>query len=80
MCKEASVKKVWEYYQHAKECRSLARSVSGEQQKLLLQMSRNWERLAAERNELTQRHPELTIEKDAVMPIHAGSSDATTGK
>jgi len=74
------MKKVWEYYQHAKECRSLARVVADEQQKQLLQMARNWEQLAAERSELALRYAESSPETDALAPTDTDEPASLPGK
>jgi hypothetical protein len=54
------MKKAWEYHQHAAECRVLATGMgTGEHRDHLLEMAATWDRLAVERSELVQRHPEL---------------------
>jgi hypothetical protein len=56
------MKKASEYRQHAVECRQLAATMaSGEQRDQLLEMPETWDRLAADRSELVQRHPELAL-------------------
>ncbi|THD57619.1 hypothetical protein [Phenylobacterium sp.] len=55
------MKKASEYRQHAVECRQLAAGVAGPQRDQLLEMANTWERLAAERSELVQRHPEIGL-------------------
>jgi hypothetical protein len=55
------VKKASEYRKHAEECRTLAKGVVGEQRDQLLEMAATWDRLAAERAELIQRHPDLAL-------------------
>jgi hypothetical protein len=55
------VKKASEYRQHAIECRQLASGVQGVQRDQLIEMAATWDRLAEERAELIQRHPELTL-------------------
>lgn len=58
------MKKASEYRQHAEECRQLAAAMeSGEQRELLLTMAANWDRLADDREDLVQRHPELTTDQ-----------------
>src|SRR5690349_9302559 len=53
-----------EYRKHAQECRELARQMSaGEQRNQLMQMSRTWEDLAATREALVRKHPDLSCEK-----------------
>ncbi len=54
------MKKASEYRQHAQECRDLAKSMpEGPQREQLLEMTRTWDNLAAERADLIRRHPEL---------------------
>jgi hypothetical protein len=54
------MKKASEYRQHAKECRELASHMDvAEQRKQMLEMAEHWERLAADRAALIERHPEL---------------------
>ena len=54
------MKKASEYRQHAHECRMLAAQMeSDEQRDLMAQMGDHWDKLAADRLELIQRHPEL---------------------
>ncbi len=56
------MKKASEYRQHAEECRALARGMNpGEQRDQLLEMTKTWEQLAAERSLLISRHPELAV-------------------
>lgn len=56
------MKKASEYRVHAEECRILASQMeSGEQREQLLNMAAQWERMAADRAALIQRHPELAI-------------------
>ncbi len=55
------MKKASEYRQHAIECRQLASGVDGVQREQLIEMAATWDRLAAERAELVQRHPELDL-------------------
>ena len=59
------MKKASEYRQHAVECRLLASGVQGAQRDQLTEMAATWERLADERAELIQRHPELTLVGEA---------------
>jgi hypothetical protein len=56
------VKKASEYRQHAVECRHLATGVQGIQREQLIEMAATWDRLADERAELVQRHPELALD------------------
>ena len=57
------MRKASEYRQHAEECRALARSMpAGKDRDQLLEMSATWDKLAAERSKLVQRHPELAIQ------------------
>jgi hypothetical protein len=57
------MKKASEYRQHAQECRALAAHMDlGQQRDQLLAMAAQWERMAADRAELIQRHPELAQE------------------
>ena len=54
------MKKASEYRQHAQECRSLAAQMpSDDQRTLMLQMAEHWEKLAADRLALIEKHPEL---------------------
>jgi len=54
------MKKASEYRQHAQECRTLAAAMDSEEQRaLMLQMADHWEKLAADRLELIEKHPEL---------------------
>lgn len=54
------MKKASEYRDHAKECRGLAASMGSEKQRtLMLQMAEHWDRLAADRLALIEKHPEL---------------------
>jgi hypothetical protein len=62
------MKKASEYRRHAEECRSLARSMTGEQRDQLLEMARTWDKLAEERAELVRRHPELALEGEEAEP------------
>ena len=56
------VKKASEYRKHAEECRTLARQVpEGPQRDQLLEMARTWEALAADRDSLVHKHPELAL-------------------
>jgi hypothetical protein len=56
------VKKASEYRKHAEECRTLARQVpEGPQRDQLLEMARTWEALAADRDALVQKHPEIAL-------------------
>lgn len=55
------MKKASEYRLHAVECRHLAAGVPGVQRDQLLEMANTWERLAADRSELIQRHPEIAM-------------------
>ena len=56
------MKKASEYRQHAAECRALANAMDqGDQSDQLLEIAATWERLAQERSELVQRHPELAM-------------------
>jgi hypothetical protein len=65
------VKKASEYRQHAVECRHLAAGVQGAQREQLTEMAATWERLADERAELIQRHPELTLDGEPSPPAGA---------
>ena len=56
------MKKASEYRQHAVECRHLAAGVQGIQREQLVEMAATWDRLADERSELVQRHPELALD------------------
>jgi hypothetical protein len=57
------MKKASEYRQHAEECRVLARNVKeGVQRDQLLEMARNWEQMAEDRDRLARLHPEIALE------------------
>jgi chromosome segregation ATPase len=59
------VKKASEYREHARECRVLAAAMESEKQKqLMLQMADHWEKLAADRSALIDKHPELACPGD----------------
>jgi hypothetical protein len=66
------VKKASEYRQHAVECRQLAAGVEGVQRDQLVEMAATWDRLADERSELVQRHPELALEGERLAKIAPG--------
>ena len=54
------MKKASEYRHHAQECRDLAAQMdSAPQRELMLHMAEHWEKLAADRIALIQRHPEI---------------------
>jgi DNA primase len=54
------MKKASEYAHHAQECRDLASKMAlGEHRDQLLQLAAHWDRLAQERLQLLQRHPEM---------------------
>lgn len=54
------MKKASEYRQHAQECRQLASAMdSPEQRSMMLNMAEHWEKLAADRIVLIEKHPEL---------------------
>jgi hypothetical protein len=54
------MKKASEYRQHARECRQLAAKMESDLQRAqLLQMAEHWDKLAADRLDLIDRHPEL---------------------
>jgi hypothetical protein len=72
------MKKASEYRQHAKECRALANAMDqGDQRDQLLDMAATWERLAEERSELVQRHPDLAFEGE--VQEEAGHASAEAG-
>lgn len=63
------MKKAAAYREHARECRQLAATMdSDEQRAQLLQMAEHWEKLAADRAALVQRHPELADRTAPVEP------------
>lgn len=65
------MKKASEYRQHAQECRDLAAKMeSAEQREQLIEMAEHWERLAADRVALIEKHPELA---------HPGERDEEIG-
>lgn len=73
------MKKASEYRQHARECRELATSMpSADQREQLLMMAEHWEKLAADRITLIQRHPELahTGEREEERSWRAASGHA----
>lgn len=54
------MKKASEYRQHAAECRAIANQMeSVEQRRQILEMAEHWEKLAADRLQLIEKHPEL---------------------
>jgi hypothetical protein len=54
------MKKASEYRQHARDCRDLAAKMDfHEQRAQLLKMADHWDKLAADRLALIDRHPEL---------------------
>jgi hypothetical protein len=69
------LKKISEYYEHARECRELARSSMTEEHRASLEnMARTWEGLAHDREARIQRLQRLAeIE-------HGGASEATDEK
>jgi hypothetical protein len=57
------MKKASEYRQHAAECRAIANQMeSAEQRRQILEMAEHWEKLAADRLALLEKHPELAQE------------------
>jgi hypothetical protein len=59
------VKKASEYFEHAQQCRDLARNMPEPHHRdLLLTMADMWDDMARDRIELTSRHPELRIDDD----------------
>jgi len=60
------MKKASEYRQHAEECRVLANGVKeGPQRDQLLEMARNWDQMAVDRDRLARLHPEISIDDKA---------------
>lgn len=55
------MKKASEYRQHAQECRRLVSGMAAGLRDQLSQIAVNWDRLAADRSALVQRHPELAL-------------------
>ena len=56
------MKKASEYRQHAEECRALAHNMEqGAQRDQLIEMAVTWDKLAQDRSDLVQRHPELAL-------------------
>jgi hypothetical protein len=54
------MKKASEYRLHAAECRAIAAQMeSAEQRRQILEMAEHWEKLAADRLALVEKHPEL---------------------
>lgn len=54
------MKKASEYRKYAEECRALAKQMPhGEQRSQLLEMAKTWDNLAADRERLLHKHPEL---------------------
>lgn len=54
------MKKASEYREHAQECRLLAAGMeSDDQRTLMLQMAEHWDKLAVDRMDLIEKHPEL---------------------
>jgi hypothetical protein len=72
------VKKASEYRKHAEECRALAKGVVGEQRDQLLEMAATWERLATERSELIQRHPDLALTGEHAEETATGKPSSTS--
>jgi hypothetical protein len=67
------VKTAAEYRKHAQECLTLAKQVSGgEQRNQLLEMARTWSNLAVEREKLVRNRPELDTTKNPIK-AHAPS-------
>lgn len=66
------MKKASDYRKYAEECRTLAKQMpDGEQRRQLMEMAQTWDNLAADRERLLHKHPEL----------NAGQrSDITGGK
>ena len=57
--RERRLKKISEYYEHAEECRQLAKSASAEHATTLNNMARTWENLAREREEHLARQQRI---------------------
>lgn len=58
------MKKASEYRQHAEECRAMARTMKeGTQREQLLDMARNWDQMAKDRDRLARLHPEISLEE-----------------
>lgn len=54
------MKKASEYRLHAAECRAIAAQMdSADQRRQILEMAEHWEKLAADRLSLIEKHPEL---------------------
>ena len=71
------MKKASEYRLHAQECRTLANAMDqGEQRDQLLEMAATWERLAAERSELVQRHPDLALAGEHQEELRRSDAEA----
>jgi hypothetical protein len=61
------MKKASEYRQHAQECRNLASQMdSTDQRGLMLQMAEHWDKLAADRMTMLEKHPELAHDGEHV--------------
>jgi hypothetical protein len=57
------MKKASEYRKHAEECRVLARGLKGGPQRdQLLEMAKNWDQMAEDRDRLARRHPEISLD------------------
>ena len=57
------MKKASEYRKHAEECRVLAQSMKDSpQREQLLEMARNWDQMARDRDRLARLHPEIALE------------------
>ena len=69
------MKKASEYREHAKECRTLAAQMQGEQKKQLLEMARTWDELAKDRSELIRRHPELALKGEHGEELRVAGKD-----
>jgi hypothetical protein len=60
------MKKASEYRKHADECRVLARAMKdGLQREQLLEMARNWDQMAKDRDRLARLHPEIAVDDNA---------------
>lgn len=58
------MKKASEYQRHAEECRVLARAMKdGPQREQLLEMARNWDQMAKDRERLARLHPEISLDE-----------------
>ena len=65
MTGKSTMKKASEYWQHAEECRALARTMGSDADRdQLLEMAATWDKLAVDRSAWVRRHPEFAIDDE----------------